>query len=57
MFCSQKSIPCHLIGNSLKQYSAIARVSHYANRVGRDKKKKINTTLFARGDKAEERRG
>lgn len=34
--------------------SAIASVSHYANREGSNKKKKINRTLFARGDKADD---
>lgn len=32
----------------------MACVSHYANRVGSDKKKKINTISFACGDKTEE---
>lgn len=54
MFSSQKSILCHLIGNSLKQLSAVANERHYANRVGSDEKKKIIGTLFARGDKADD---
>lgn len=32
-------------------------VSHYANREPSNKKEKINRTLFAHGDKAQQRRG